>query len=179
VIGWTQILNGRWATQWVYHIEKITPDVGEKVLTKLTITIWQTLLKIWNERCDIMHQANQNSNLHTRMHLHPQVRAIYEQSDRLDTIDRRVLDTPIQETLKLPKKSLADWIKRSGNFVKIGIQRAHQRLKIGNNSTTKYFRRCSPPSIAPNRSEPQTSTIALNPSTHPPNQDNKENQRPP
>jgi hypothetical protein len=60
--------------------------------------------------------------------------AIYEMKPRLDNIDRRVLDVPIGEALNLLTTSLRDWIKRTSNVAKIGIQRANQRLKSGNKS---------------------------------------------
>jgi hypothetical protein len=92
-------------------MELDTPDAGEKQLTSLITSIWQATILIWKERCDILHQDTIHSAQHTHNHLRPQVLALYEMKPKLDTIDRRVLDTTLRDTLKLPKEALQDWIK--------------------------------------------------------------------
>jgi hypothetical protein len=138
-IGWNQLIRGRWATQWVQHIELVQPTLGEKHLTSLTTSIWQATLSVWKDRCELLHKNDVSSNKRIKDHLRPQVMALYAMKPRLDNIDRRVLDDPIGETLKLPNPSLRDWLKRTSNVVKIGIQRANQRLKLGNTSIMQYF----------------------------------------
>jgi hypothetical protein len=48
----------------------------------------------------------------------------------LDTIDRRVLDTPIRDTLKLPKKALQDWIKQTSSFSNQDITASHNTTSV-------------------------------------------------
>jgi hypothetical protein len=50
------------------------------------------------------------------------VAALYEQKQKLDLIDQRVLETPLCETAKLPTRLLRDWLKRTESLVKQGQQ---------------------------------------------------------
>jgi hypothetical protein len=129
-IGWNQILKGRWATLWVHHIDLLTPDKGEKVLADLTKNLWYACIAVWKERCNTIHSED-NIQATWKNQLHPQVKAIYQLKDRLDTTDRLVLDKSMDETLIMPRKALQDWIKSIGNFVKIGLKRANLRQKKG------------------------------------------------
>jgi hypothetical protein len=109
-IGWKQTIKGCWATQWVQHIDLISPGKGERVMRALTINLWQVVLKLWTDPCDIFHQDDHKSNNIWKKQLRPKVQAIYDFKDQLDSIDKRVLATPIEDTLKLQKNPLQDWI---------------------------------------------------------------------
>jgi hypothetical protein len=89
-IGWNQIIRGRWATQWIQHMELVTPEKSEKHLASITTSIWQATIHTWKVRCDTLHQDDTHIEQHTRLHLRPQVLALYEMKPRLDNIDRRV-----------------------------------------------------------------------------------------
>jgi hypothetical protein len=86
----------------------------------------------------------------------------------------------MKETLKLPKKVLQDWIKRTGHFVKIGLKRANLRLKQGNRSITQFFQ----PTLH-NRTNVANNHAGLytpptnNRTAHPPEKTHKENSKPP
>jgi hypothetical protein len=176
-IGWRQILKGRWAINWVEAIEQISPGRGEKEMTKVTLSIWNAIFNVWKTRCDTLNgDADENKNKVSQQ-LQPQVQAIYALKYKIDAADKRVLDTPIDTTLKLPPKILKDWIRKTGNFIRGGIKRANVRLKANNNSITKYFqtiasRNFSSPSISSN-------VHHNNSTTNPTSRTRKENQQPP
>jgi hypothetical protein len=134
----------------------------------------------------LCYQMNNASVLHCednndstwKNELKPQVQALYQLKGRLDSTDRRVLEIPISETLKMPNKTLQDWIKRTGNFVKIGLQRANHRLQQGNHTITAYFQLqphpCSRIPYPRGQRTPQPDA----PETFSPNKARKENHRP-
>jgi hypothetical protein len=174
-IGWQQILKGRWAVSWVQAIEIISPGQGERETTKIISHIWQEILSIWKERCNILHADTLHNNERILQNILPRVQAIYERKDKLDAVDKQVLATPIAKTLQLPQRLLLDWVRRTGNFVKKGLKRANHRLKERNNSITQYFHRTLPPLSF------HTDTVVHNTNivSTPPNRHNKENHRPP
>jgi hypothetical protein len=176
-IGWRQILKGRWATDWVDAIEEISPGTGEKEMTNLTLSIWKAILNVWKARCDTLHKDTTENKNKISQQLQPQVQAIYALKYKLDAVDKRVLDTPIDTTLKLPPKILKDWIHKTGNFIKEGIKRANVRLKANNNSITKYFKTlASTNSTSTSISGNLHNNDAM---TNPTSRTRKENQHPP
>ncbi len=178
-IGWNQILLGRWALEWVRQYDITNPDQGVSIATAKLTSLWTAVYNVWQYRCDLQHKDIENSEAKQRHQIQPQVQAIYNLKHRLDHIDQQCLEQTQKTTLKLPIKQLKDWLVRTENFVKKGLQRAKKRLKQKNHAITSYF-----------QPKPQTTAVQhyTAPSTHPANnlqelqpldQTTRENFRPP
>jgi hypothetical protein len=107
-------------------------------VTKLT-QIWKMVIDLWHHRCDLQHSTDESTSQQKREQMTPKIQAIYAQKDRLDYIDKQILDQPITNTLQLSTKQLKDWIQKTEAFVKKGIQRARLRLAQRNQSITNFF----------------------------------------
>jgi hypothetical protein len=176
-IGWNQLLKGRWSKTWVQCLDTIYPEKGEQIAIRIQIQIWKALLHAWNERCDLQHQHNNENTQATHQHLHIQVLAIYEQKQNMDAIDQQALDTPPADTLQMPPKLIREWIRRTGSFVKQGLKRAKERMKIKNHSITSFF---LPMSSSDTNIQTQSKSVTA--PRHLPmatTKNNKENLRPP
>jgi hypothetical protein len=136
-IGWDQVMKGRWSVEWVRHFDAYHPDKGENIATKFLTTIWQTIREVWKWRCDTIHQNEATISSNLRLNLTPKVKAIYQQKVKFDTINQKVFTQSLEDTLQMTQKHIQDWLKRTGSFVKNGLQRANRRLKMINHSITR------------------------------------------
>jgi hypothetical protein len=57
----------------------------------------------------------------------------------LDNTDRRIVDVPIKKILEMPIRNMKDWIRRTENFVKLGLRRAKQQTSMKTHPITKFF----------------------------------------
>jgi hypothetical protein len=108
LIGWNQILNGRWTTEWVHQFESLTPHQGEKLAIAAITSIWHAILSLWYKRCKTQHGEMPLNQIRQRTQLIPVVEALYHAKQKLDTIDQQVLKQPITSTLSLPVARLKD-----------------------------------------------------------------------
>jgi hypothetical protein len=116
-IGWNQVIKGRLSTEWVRHLDNINQHKGENHATDIITSLWHSVLTKWHGRCDLQHQQNPNQSSLITQQLQPHIIAIYLKKPELDTIDQKILDQPLETTLRLPIKVLRDWIKHSSSFV--------------------------------------------------------------
>jgi hypothetical protein len=172
LIGWNQIMFGRWTTEWAHMQDLLYPKKGELMAMKKLTEIWRIALTIWHHRCDLQHDPEGDASRTSDQQLQPKVPAIYAQRNRLDHIDQKALSQPITTTLKLPPKSQREWIQRTESFVKKGLQRAKQRIQQKNQAITSFF--------TPTVDQPSNDSDSTNYMTnHTINTHARENYRPP
>jgi hypothetical protein len=138
-IGWDQVIYGRWTRTWANHLDSLHPNKGEQLASKKLADIWRNVLRLWYHRCDLQHKPDEHTPTLHQQQLHPKVQAIYAQKDKLDQIDKLILDQPIFTTMKLPPKQLKEWILITESFVKQGLKRAKRRLQAKNHAITSFF----------------------------------------
>jgi hypothetical protein len=178
-IGWNQILTGRWSTQWVHHLDTIHDGKGEKAAIALLTSIWRNFLNTWRDRCDTQHKDDREADKNPTTTLQPIVEALYAQKGNLDVIDQRIFDTPQHTTLHLPQRTLRDWIKRTSDFVKLGLQRTRNRTKSGHLSISHYFRPRTPSTTHQKTPVNPTDREISERHSQPPSRHARENLRPP
>jgi uncharacterized lipoprotein YehR (DUF1307 family) len=96
-------------------------------------------MNIWKHRCDTIHNNTENKIKQTLDELTPKAQAIYALQEKLDAIDKNVFYQSQSTTLNMPIAKIKDWIKRTGNFVQMGVKRAQTRLKQHNHAITSFF----------------------------------------
>jgi hypothetical protein len=168
------MIKGRWSIEWVRQFDLLHPHKGEQICTNLLRKIWQSVLKLWRQRCEQQHAECETTATQLQHHLSQKTRVLYELKPKLDRIDQLPLETPIENILALPTRTLKDWVTRTESFVKQGLQRARQRLKTSNHHITRFF----PPLRNP-RSQTPDNQPANTPTTEPIKLHARENFRPP
>jgi hypothetical protein len=81
-------LKGGWTTEWVNQFGKYLPDKREEHAITLMSSILNTVLQLWQIRCDTQHEDTQQTDTNNRNQLIPQIRALYAIGPRLDAIDQ-------------------------------------------------------------------------------------------
>jgi hypothetical protein len=124
---------------WANHLDSLHPNKGEQLASKKLAEIWKNVLRLWHHQCDLQHKPDKHTPRLHQHQLHPRVHAIYAQKDKLDHIDKLILDQPIFTTLKLPSNQLKEWILTTESFVKRGLQRAKRQLQTRNHAINFFF----------------------------------------
>jgi hypothetical protein len=142
-IGWSQVLKGRWSTQWVKlhgeHAQRNKSKMkGENWGSTTICHIWEIIYDIWKHRSNTQHEQVSKGQA-TFRRLEPKVPALYSMQENLDHVDKWVLDRPLREILALQPPSLDRWVHRTDKFVKAGIKQSKQQLKLNTHSITTFF----------------------------------------
>jgi hypothetical protein len=142
-IGWDQVLKGRWSEEWIVLYDKTNKNssaTGRATMNQLTSRLWTGVHGIWKQRCQEQHGTDSEQfRVNALSRLTPRVEALYQSQELLDSIDRRVLDKPIETILALPIHNIAQWLYKFTPFIKRGILRAERRIKENVSSITKYM----------------------------------------
>ncbi len=139
-IGWDQLLRGRWSRAWAHTYDKLTKsNDGVKWASRLLKLVWAAVLEKWRRRCDAAHDTTAATDSRDNNTANIQITTIYESITLLDSIDRKLLHSPIDQIKQMPLKQKRAWIRRVQPHVLRGIQRAKQRQKFNTRPLTDYF----------------------------------------
>jgi hypothetical protein len=107
-IGWDQILNGRFATEWTSATQDIHKT--DQWLTYTIRTIWHAFYNVWKTRCNKIHNEPESHNSQQLLTLKPQVEALYAAQSTIESQDAYIFATPIHTILTHPIPTLQKWI---------------------------------------------------------------------
>jgi hypothetical protein len=91
LIGWDQIVLGRWTMEWVHQLNRPHPNKGADLAAQKLSQIWHTIIHLWHFRCDSQHNNKEALTERLNKTLHPKVLAIYAQKHRLDHVDQQIV----------------------------------------------------------------------------------------
>jgi hypothetical protein len=87
--------------------------------------IWNQLYLIWKARCDYHHGSdNQSQREQSLLCLQPLAEQLYATSSQLDLQDRRIINKPLEDLLKLPTSNIENWIYKAKPIIKASLLRA-------------------------------------------------------
>jgi hypothetical protein len=129
VIGWNQIINGRFSTQWA---EAITSECTNPTnwLAYTISQIWQQVFEVWKHRCDKNHGTDKSTK-HKRamMRLTPQVESIFDQQHTSEQNDQYLFKNTMSAILQLPIPSIEQWIFKTHLRLKASAFQQRQKSK--------------------------------------------------
>ena len=98
--------------------------------------------KIWKARCNRVHQRDL-TRCADRAYQEAvnQTRAMYGAKEQLLAADRVLLDTPLEDRLRMPPDSLISWVKMTYDTVRQCILEAQDAAAAGSRDIRTYFKK--------------------------------------
>ena len=140
LLGWSQILQGRWSTQWVTQYDQLThTSKGITWASQVLLKLWKIIINKWKRRCEAEHTANPSRQAASNEELDRHIDLLYASQHDLDHVDRIFFNQPVATTKSLPIHRKKQWTARATTFVHQGIRRATIRRKIQTQAITTFF----------------------------------------
>jgi hypothetical protein len=138
-IGWHQILYGRIAKSLENAMEDhyrnkandTGQDTGAKWVRKLIQVIWDTFLKLWIQRNELIHgQKAQQKSIREQHYVEARVNRCYEYQSRLTHKDReKIFYKTKEELLREGTRYVRAWIKLCERIISVYKKEAKERPK--------------------------------------------------
>jgi hypothetical protein len=138
-IGWIHIFYGRIATSMIQAMESHYQSLnintkqysGECWAKKFIINVWNSILKLWKQRNDIINdKENQNIVTALRDKLRSRVIRCYSFKDHLSSTERRLwFDKTIQEKLDEEPNNIQTWLSIVERIIRITKREQRKRPK--------------------------------------------------
>jgi hypothetical protein len=119
-IGWTHLLRGRFSHHWVQlqqaHInseDEISSKkfTGQRWLQKVINNIWTHLYTAWKQRNADLHGIDPaDKEQKSKAKLRPAILALYASAAKLDYMDKRLFELPLDDRLDLRSSEQVAWI---------------------------------------------------------------------
>jgi hypothetical protein len=163
-IGWHRFTRGYLSTNWSvlqdnFCLMNNHKQLGDSWSAKDSLWWIKKTHDIWMQRNDIQH--NQQPGLQSRLEaevLH-NVQQLYQQYDSLPSIDKEILDLPLDERIKQPIPTLKRWLDITAPTVALCTTHFQQVLQRNNQLITSFFSRRDVPC---NQNHSQ-STVTISP----------------
>ena len=138
-IGWDHLLRGRFSHHWVQiqqdhidHDHKVSSKkfTGKRWLQQVINHIWTHLYLAWKLRNADLHgidAADQEAKRKAK--LKPAIVALYESGKKLDYLDRRIFDLPLDKRLDLKSHEQTAWINLHTPTVRQALAEAADKLQ--------------------------------------------------
>jgi hypothetical protein len=152
-IGWEQVLQGRLTKHWSRLQEEYLEQnqhhlkldrrfhSGDIWARKLIALLWKTVRSCWDHRNSDRHGTNKEENHAIRRgRLLVSIRALYNEKQKMLTVDRDTLALPIEDRLKKSPAGLELWLLRTRNIVKISKQSALTAIQKTHKTLISYFK---------------------------------------
>jgi hypothetical protein len=147
-IGWQQIYNGRIAKSLAHimeeHYRELEIDrykyMGVRWTKMLLRSIWNTILKLWKNRNDIIYNKNKvETERAIQENLHQRVHKCYETYNSLQVTDRNLIfDRNIEDILREDKRHIAAWLRIAERIIKT-VKRESTAPTTASKLMEKYF----------------------------------------
>jgi hypothetical protein len=150
-IGWDQLVQGRFASQWSSRQEEFLDNnndtqkldhhyySGDIWLRKLISLIWTTVRACWDHHNSLCHGTNKEENYAIRRAcLFISIQALYTDVPLMLAADRDVLAKPINDQSKKHPTGLEFWLLRMCNIVNLSKAEALAALKSTHKTIAKY-----------------------------------------
>jgi hypothetical protein len=128
-IGWQQVYYGRLSNKLVrvmeQHFQKLPVNhlkyTGERWARKLIKTIWDTMLQLWKERNDHLHQRDKAAKAETqKQRLEKRIARCYTYSQNLTATERlRWFSEPHKEMMLRDTRYLEAWVRTVERIINI------------------------------------------------------------
>jgi hypothetical protein len=106
MIGWDQILYGRFAKEWISHSNNNT-----QWLEFTSRTIWLADFEVWKTRCDKIHEGTEHSKRNLAiLALQPQLESLFQEQSSLPTTESYLFKTTLEAMLQQPVATIMQWI---------------------------------------------------------------------
>jgi hypothetical protein len=150
-LGWQQLFNGRWSTEWArlherYLIRIINPIPCDLTGTKWTSSFidlfWKNFRILWDQRNGKVHGIDTSTRLQARREkVHRELRALYTLRQDMRHCDRDVFhETADAHIIAQPVWAIQNWLKIHVPMAKHSVKEA-ARLAVRHVRTiTSYFR---------------------------------------
>ena len=157
-IGWRQVFNGRFSTEWSslqdYHLfqtgKSSKTRTGTLWTVSITICIWDNFKTVWTTRNEIIHGHDDTTrNAAKRRIAQANIRRIYDKRNQLMPNDQQHLFDNIDTHLQKPTRSLINWYNTYQPMFSHSIKEAQRRSLLGVRSLRHYFQ-VPPPTEANN-----------------------------
>jgi hypothetical protein len=146
LIGWDQIIQGRFSTQWQRLQQQINPKIPVTWISFTIRTIWYYVYDIWKFRCNTNHGSTpQNRRQRALLRLTPKLITLYNHQNDIDPIDKNIFEKTQEEMLQLPTHILEKWIYKAHIRITDSIKRQKQKTRQNHHPILTYFYRIVTP----------------------------------
>jgi hypothetical protein len=147
MIGWDQILYGRFAKEWISHSNNNTQWLEYTIRT-----IWLAYFEVWKTRCDKIHGGTEHSKRNLAiLALQPQLESLYQEQSSLPTTESYLFKTTLEAMLQQPVATIMRWIFRTK--LRIRQYKINQKQKANLNKIHPFFTTCPKPDAKQNTSK--------------------------
>jgi hypothetical protein len=128
LIGWDQIIQGRFAAQWTLLQHYINPKVPKTWICYTIRTIWYYVYDVWKFRCNVNHGTNpQDKRQRALLRLTPKLASAYNKINEIDPADNNIFEKKQDERLLLPTHIIEKWIYKAHIRITDSIKRQKQK----------------------------------------------------
>mmetsp|Transcript_5146 Transcript_5146/g.7930 ORF Transcript_5146/g.7930 Transcript_5146/m.7930 type:complete len:235 (-) Transcript_5146:487-1191(-) len=166
-IGWRQLFNGRWSTQWSviqhqhYQQKKTKNQTGHKWSKQMLLVIWDLWDELWKCRNSTEHgDSITDQHAITRGRLLQELKDLYADSTNYVPSDRKFLLQNYQEHAKKSYLSISSWLAFYIPILKNSQIRAAQNSTTNMKSLSAYFS-TKLPTMGPRRQQKNHCTPTL------------------
>jgi len=134
-IGWTQLINGRYATEWITtaHDQGIN---GTIFYAKVTQYCWEYVLNSWKERNRALHDTAEPYDL-SQMRI--TVQQIFHDAAQHPHTAATIRDQTVESILARPLRSIASWAQRSALHLRDHAKAVATRARLNNTNIRSFF----------------------------------------
>jgi hypothetical protein len=147
-IGWRQLFNGRFSTEWSRLQDEYLTDqnlktkkiTGQIWATQLLLSIWEGWANLWTIRNEVIHGHDKASRQRIqRLEVESDIRAIYDERDHLLPADQDYLFDDVDAHLTHSTTTLRNWFSTYGSLFSDSISKAKRRATLGVRSIRSFF----------------------------------------
>ena len=150
ILGWRQLFNGRWSSQWatlqdrylVRHFDPIPDNLsGEKWLTIMIDTTWYSVRQLWDQRNGRVYGVDSSTRAQLQKErTHQELRALYTLRRDMRHCDRDIFYATAAEHLEAqPVWALKNWLRIQTPMVKFSIKQAVRSAVSNVRTLLSYF----------------------------------------
>ena len=147
-VGWSQLFNGRWSTQWsiiqgCYMGDNVTQD-RSPLGDRWNVAVLQELWDLWHELWTYCNSAVDGIDETARREaelviLRRRMRNVYAQRNRVEANISHIFDIPMEQRLAKGAVHVQNWLAIHESLVHNSVTRATERATRGVRSIRYYF----------------------------------------
>jgi len=144
-IGWMQLLNGRYTSEWITIVNDQGIN-GTIFYAKVIELSWKYVLTSWKECNRALHDTAKPYDM-SQMHI--TVQQIFHDAAQHPHTEATIRDQTFESILARPLRSIASWAVCSALHIRDHVKAAATRACIQNTDIHSFFRPRPPPGSAP------------------------------
>ena len=150
-IGWRQLFNGRWSTEWarlhnrfiLRHYDPIPSHLkGTKWTTTFIDLLWQGFRTLWDARNGKVHGVDSSTRTQARRErVHRELKALYLLRPGMRHCDRAVFHDTVEEHIDVqPVWAIQNWLRIQVPMAKHSVKEAARSAISQVRTIVSYFR---------------------------------------